>query len=110
MKTKYLLLILLVCGCAPSNSLWVSTTDDMVGTRLGQHYWGEMCESECLNKLWAPSSTNKNIFDKTLVEGDGFRYFVTWIPGCQYSLLVSDEGIIQSWRYEAADVNKCIIW
>lgn len=97
-------------GCAPSHSVWLDGMDNLAGTRLDQHYWPPLCKVDCLVRLWSPASKRKNEFDIVKAEGTNYRYFVTWLPGCQYSVLVDPGGVILSWQYEVASDDKCIVW
>ena len=102
--------IIFLSGCAPSHSIWLEGMDSLEGTRLAQHYWPPLCKVECSVRLWSPASRNKNEFDMVKPEGVNYRYFVTWLPGCQYSVLVDPNDIILSWRYEVATDDKCVVW
>lgn len=110
MKRNSYAFILILSGCLSGHANWAYIQDDMVGTNLNRHYWPPLCESNCLSSLWSAAADNKNKFDDVVADGANTRYYVTWLPGCQYSVLVDPEGIILSWRYEVANDDKCIVW
>jgi hypothetical protein len=112
---KKIINVFLVClfaiGCSsPFYSTWVSATNGLVGTPFESHFWPPRCLPDCLHQYWSPSNKNA-AFDKVLDEEAGEkRYYITWLMDCRYSILVSKEGIIKSWRYEAEDKRSCFVF
>ncbi|NWC86946.1 hypothetical protein HX793_00330 [Pseudomonas reactans] len=102
------LLATLLAGCAPSHSAWTGVRNAFVGTRFDAHLYDD-CSRGCGDSYWSPVN-KKKVYDQVVKEGDSQRYFVTWIRDCRYSVLVSGEGIIQSWRYENEDRSSCYIF
>ena len=102
------LLSILFAGCAPSHSAWVSSRDAWFGTSFDSHVY-KICSrtsNTCAGSFWSPGNSNKN-FDRILEEFGGTRYYITWIRDCQYSVLVSPEKTIISWRYETGNQKNC---
>ena len=79
-----------------------------VGTRFDVHLYDD-CSRGCGDSYWSPVNKNK-VYDQVVKEGDSQRYFLTWIRDCRYSVLVSGEGINQSWRYETEDRSSCYVF
>ena len=103
-------MIFSLSGCFSLHSGWVEGRNSMIGTSLERQYWPPLCQINCLKGLWSPAGDNKNKFDDVVPDGVNTRYYVTWLPGCQYSVLVDPGKIILSWRYEVASDDKCIVW
>jgi len=82
--------------------------NQFVGTTVDQHLGVPACRPNCENRFWAPMAEKK--FDKVVSEGDGERLYITWSANCKYSIYVSPEGIIRSWRYETEIKDSCVVW
>jgi hypothetical protein len=59
--------------------------------------------------LWSPVNKER-WFDKVVEEGGGRRYLITWVRSCRYSMLVSANGVVKSWRYEVKDIKDCYVF
>lgn len=59
--------------------------------------------------LWSPVN-KKREFDKVVLEEGGKRYFITWVRSCKYSMFVSINGVVESWRYEVKDIKDCYVF
>ncbi len=98
----FLLLSILLIGCAPSYNGWEGGRDFIIGKKM----------NELSNKpgaLWSPAS-DIHSFDYVVIEGSDYRYYLTWIRTCKYSILVSLDGVVKSWRYETSDKHDCYVF
>ena len=95
-------------GCAPSHGVWSRGLDSMVGTKFNDHIYQD-CHNGCGDSYWSPSNKNEE-FDKVIAQENDKRYYITWERACKYSILVSESGIIKSWRYETNEVNSCYVY
>jgi hypothetical protein len=80
----------------------------LIGTQFDPHVHKD-CTRGCGKVYWSPVNKEKK-FDKVVDESAGKRYYITWIRDCRYSVLVSADRIIKSWRYETANVSGCYIF
>ena len=103
-----ILVLFLLVGCAPSYSYWTDGMNALVGTKFESHIYSD-CSRGCGDSYWSPVNRNE-VFDRVLEEGEGRRFYITWIRDCRYSVLVSRDGIIKSWRYEAANTKSCYVF
>ena len=95
-------------GCAPSHRQWVDGLNMFIGTRFESNIY-EGCETGCGNSYWSPVNSDKKV-DKIIGEGGGKRYYITWVAGCSYSLYVSADGVVRSWRYETKYPGSCYVF
>lgn len=102
------LVIFLIVACAPSHSAWSNDKDAWIGTSIYSHDYA-ICKRDCRGSLWSPGNKIKT-FDRTVVEGRDKRVYITWIRDCRYSLLVSPDDKIVSWRYETNHTDSCYIF
>jgi hypothetical protein len=108
MKNLFFILFMVgaIAGCA------LPTVGQDLNTYVGTKFTNK--------KIPAINSTTKNsyvwtwkngdpIYYKKEPEGINTRYYIRWIWYCQYSLLVSPDDIILSWRDEGGEthVSKC---
>ncbi|PLR65225.1 hypothetical protein QCBJ_00220 [Pseudomonas sp. QC2] len=107
---KWLLTVLLsaLAGCAPSHSNWENGMNLRVGTHFDSHLYKD-CTRGCGDSYWSPVNKNKT-FDKVVDESGGSRYYITWIRDCRYSVFVSADRLIKSWRYETSNVKGCYVF
>ena len=103
-----ILLLFLLVGCAPSHSGWISRTNALVGSRFEPGTYGGCCD-ECANLYWSPVNRSV-VFDRVTDEGESKRFYITWVRDCRYSILVSKDGFIKSWRYETVNTRNCYIF
>lgn len=108
MRNKVLVVAGLLVGCAPSYSVWERGLDSFVGTQFYSHVYRD-CTSGCGSSYWSPVNKNE-VFDRVVDEGGYKRYYVTWIRSCKYSILVSGNGVIKSWRYETDSLKDCYVF
>ncbi|AXK54949.1 hypothetical protein DWF74_16805 [Pseudomonas protegens] len=104
----FIMVLFFLVGCAPSYSHWVGGMNAMVGTRFESHIYAD-CSRGCGDSYWSPVNRNE-VFDRVLEEGEDRRFYITWIRDCRYSVLVSKDGIIKSWRYENANTKSCYVF
>jgi len=99
---------LLFClfGCGPSNYYWAEGMDGFVGKRVDSGLG--RCLDGCTGSFWSPTNHNRQ-FSDIVSEGGGKRYYVDWNSRCAYSMYVSKEGVIESWRYEG-DSKGCYVY
>lgn len=106
-----IVLLAFLAGCAPSQSAWVSSKDGWAGTTFESHVYS-ICSRvphTCTEPFWSPANKVKT-FDKVVEENSGKRYYITWIRDCRYSVLVSPDSKIMSWRYETSDTSSCYLF
>lgn len=102
------LIVFFLLGCAPSYSHWVNGMNAWIGTRFESHIYAD-CSRGCGDSYWSPVNRNE-VFDRVLYEGERKRFYITWIRDCRYSVLVSEDGIIKSWRYETDNTKSCYVF
>lgn len=108
MKINIIYVAFFLAGCAPSYSVWEEGLGSFVGTSFESHIYGS-CTGGCGDSYWSPVNRNE-VFDKVVEEGSDRRYYVTWIRSCKYSVLVSKDEIIKSWRYETKNTKDCYVF
>ncbi|CRM08894.1 hypothetical protein [Pseudomonas sp. 52 E 6] len=101
----------LLAGCAPSHSAWVSSRDGSNGTPMDSHIRTICSQSpgKCSDSFWSPVNQNR-VFDRVVEEGQGKRYYITWIRDCRYSVWVDENRVVKSWRYETENTGSCYIF
>lgn len=106
-KNKVVALLFFVAtglvGCAPSHSGWEDELNSVIGDAFDKHY------KISNGPFWSPVNDNK-VADKIVDEQTWKRYYLTWVRQCKYSVLVDDDGIIRSWRYETNDRGSCYVF
>ena len=78
-----------------------------VGKSFSQHV-NQACRPDC-TYLWYPGEKEKK-FKRIVPEGNATRYYIPWNKICLYSMLVSADDRILSWRYETAEVKSCYVF
>lgn len=81
--------------------------DGAVGKRFSQHVT-QQCRPDC-TYLWSPVNKNRE-FEQVTQEGSARRYYIYWNKICLYSLLVSSDDRILSWRYETKETGSCYVF
>jgi len=106
-----MVVVFLIAGCAPSRSAWLSSKDGWVGTTFESHVYSICSRTPhtCTEPFWSPANKEKT-FDRLVKESSGTRYYITWIRNCRYSVLVSPESRIVSWKYETNNLESCYLF
>lgn len=107
MKKISLLIIVALYGCAPSHSGWRAGMDGAVGRNF-EVLLSQRCRPDC-TRLWSPGNDDKTV-ERVIEEPSGYRNYIYWGKSCKYSLLVSREGTVISWRYEPGDIDGCYVF
>ena len=97
---------ILLAGCA--HSIWRDRMNQFVGTPVEQHLDVPACRPDCGNRFWGPT-IREGKFEKIVSEENGERLYITWSANCKYSIYVSPDGIIRSWRYETETKDSCVV-
>lgn len=108
LKINLAFVFLLLLGCS-GRGHWVGAMNGFIGTKLESNIYSD-CSRGCGNSYWSPYSNLGEEFDDVVSEGEGYRYYITWRFSCKYSIFVTADGVIRSWRYESEDRSSCVIW
>lgn len=103
------LLIFFLYGCLPLRSAWEGDKNQFIskkldldlvleegsyGAKYGSYFFG-----------W---NTNMK-FDLVEAEGDNTRYYITYGGPCKYSILLDENNVMLSWRYETKHRSRCTV-
>lgn len=112
-----LLLIFFIYGCLPYRSAWESSLSQFVGNEI---YLDKIFEEKSYIE-YGRYFYNKNVykgsgkwgkrgFDKIVNEDIGVRYYITYGNVCKYSILIDENNVMLSWRYETKNRSRCIVY
>lgn len=107
MKKASALLMVIIAGCAPSQSGWRVGMNGAIGRNFDD-LLSQRCRPDCTS-LWSPGNDDKTV-ERVIEEPSGNRNYIYWGKFCKYSLLVSREGIVISWRYEPGNIDGCYVF
>lgn len=93
-------------GCL-SYDAWEKSRDTLVGMKFDP-------EASLVGKeriYFVRGVSSRRSVDYSRIESGGVRYYITYtVPFCRYSILVSPDGIIRSWRRESLDRKSCYVY
>lgn len=99
-------LFLGLSGCL-SYDAWEKSRDTLIGMKFDP-------KTSLVGKervYFVRGVNSRRSIDYSKVESGGIRYYITYtVPFCQYSIFVSSDGIIRSWRRESVDRKSCYVY
>lgn len=96
-----------IYGCGPSHFYWVERMNGFVNKDFNSGL--DSCVTNCGSSYWAPVNNDRSFY-KIDSEGEGKRYYIKWNSHCFYSIYVSSDGLIKSWRYESESKASCYVY
>lgn len=104
-KCIYIFIVMTISGCM-SYGAWEKGMDGLTG----KYFAPESSLSWPERAYFTKEGEGGNDVFKRISEGSDVRYYIYYYyPFCTYSLLVSPEGKIQSWRREVPREN-CYVY
>lgn len=102
--------VVVFCCCAVgcmSYGAWEKSRDTLIGRKFDPNK--SLSGSDRVYYVRGVNSRRE--VDYSRVESGGIRYYINYVyPFCRYSILVSSDGVIKSWRRESAGRESCYVY
>lgn len=104
-----LFVIVFLHGCISPRFMWEAGREKFInkeldpelvlkrgayGAKHGSHFFNAFAERK---------------FDKIQKEGVNTRYYITYGGPCKYSILLDENNVMLSWRYETKHRSRCTV-
>lgn len=101
----YIYISTFITGCMSYDG-WEKSRD----TLIGKEFYPETSLTGVNKKYFVRGPNSKKNIDWSIKEEGGTRYYITYLnPYCKYSILVSEDNVIISWRRESPKKN-CYVY
>ena len=101
--------VFLLYGCISPRYMWEAGKDKFIGKQLDPSM--VLAEGAYGAKYGSYffSWNKKRKFDRVEREGVNTRYYITYGGPCKYSILLDENNVMLSWRYETKHRSRCTV-
>lgn len=104
-----LLLILFLYGCLSYRSAWEGDKNQLISKRLDPELILERGAYGAKHGSYFFNAFAERKFDRVKLEGRYTRYHITYGGPCKYSILLDENNVMLSWRYETKHRSRCTV-
>lgn len=104
-----MLLIVLIYGCLPYRFAWEGDKSQFVGRQIDPNLILERGSYGAQHGSYFFNAFADRKFDQIESEGKNTRYYITYGGPCKYSILLDENNVMLSWRYETKHRSRCTV-
>lgn len=101
--------VILLHGCISPRFMWEAGRDNFINKELEPGLILQRGSYGAKHGSYFFNAFADRKFDKFEQEGANTRYYITYGGSCKYSILLDENNVMLSWRYETKHRSRCTV-